>query len=131
MRGIYILILKLNKNIKLEVGRLGGINFTKGLYAYVGSAMNGIENRVKRHFSDNKKIYWHIDYLLKNKSIKIKAVLYKKANKKEECKIAKKLNKAGVLIPNFGSSDCKCKSHLFKIKNLKIISKLKFKEYKK
>ena len=69
-----------------------------------------------KHLKPRKKKFWHIDYLLENKNVKIKDVFYKKAAKKQECTIAKKLSKIGKGIENFGSSDCKCKSHLFKIK---------------
>lgn len=118
MKGVYVLLIKINKNIQQKIGSLGKINFKKGLYAYVGSAQNNLEKRVKRHLSNNKKTFWHIDYLLSNKFAKVSKVFYKKANKSEECRIANKL--AGNPIQNFGSSDCNCKSHLVKIKNLDI-----------
>lgn len=118
MKGIYILLIKLSRNIQIKTGSLGKINFKKGIYAYVGSAQNNLEKRVKRHISTNKKMFWHIDYLLSNKFAKVSKVFYKKANKSEECRIASKLT--GNPIQNFGSSDCNCKSHLVKIKNLDI-----------
>ncbi|MDP3027644.1 MAG: GIY-YIG nuclease family protein [Nanoarchaeota archaeon] len=129
MKGIYLLIIKTNKNLQLRIGSLGRINFGKGLYVYAGSAQNNLEKRVSRHKSKNKKVFWHIDYLLKNKSAKVIKVFYKKANKTEECKIAKKLNESEIPIKEFGCSDCNCKSHLFKIKNIKNILKLGVKSY--
>ena len=118
MKGIYILLIKISKSIQTKIGSLGKINFKKGLYAYVGSAQNNLEKRVKRHLSNNKKTFWHVDYLLNNKFTKVSKVFYKKASKSEECRIANKLT--GNLIQNFGSSDCDCKSHLVKIRNLDI-----------
>ncbi|MFB6215830.1 MAG: DUF123 domain-containing protein, partial [Candidatus Aenigmatarchaeota archaeon] len=44
------------------MGALGKIDFRQGVYVYVGSAMNSVEKRLERHFSDNKKMHWHIDY---------------------------------------------------------------------
>ena len=131
MKGIYILIIDIDKNLATKTGTLGRIEFTKGLYAYVGSAQNNLEKRVLRHLSKHKKIKWHIDYLFNNSHTRILKVFYKKANKTQECKTAKNINNFGSPINGFGSSDCKCKSHLFKIKNLSMIQKLNFDEYKK
>ena len=111
MKGSYILIAGLNKNTKIKIGEMGLIDFDKGYYAYVGSALCGLELRIKRHLRKNKKNYWHIDYLLK-KAV-IKEVFYKKALKKEECKLAKELGKHFSSIKDLGCSDCKCRSHLF------------------
>jgi Uri superfamily endonuclease len=124
MKGIYILIISVTRNIQLKIGSLGKMKFSKGMYAYVGSAQNNLEKRIARHNSKNKKSFWHIDYLLRNKSTKIRNVFYKKSGKLEECSIANKLYKIGVLIPDFGCSDCDCKSHLFKVKNRNSISSL-------
>lgn len=131
MKGIYILVIELRRNSKIKIGALGKMDFKKGIYVYIGSAQNNLEKRISRHLSKNKKIKWHIDYLLNNKFVKIKKIFYKKAGKIEECKTAKRLLKKEKSISKFGSSDCKCGSHLFKIKNVKNISELNFKEYKK
>ena len=128
MRGIYILLIKINEKIQEKIGSLGRIEFDKGIYAYVGSAQNNLEKRIQRHKVKNKKVRWHIDYLLNHKSVKILKVFYKKAGKEEECKIARKLTKTESMILNFGCSDCKCKSHLFRIKDMQNILKLGMKE---
>ena len=122
MKGSYILLAKLDKESSLNVGKLGVMSFNKGYYAYVGSALNGLEQRINRHLRKNKKIFWHIDYLLR-KAI-IKNIFYKKSPRKEECKFAKELEKHFKIIKDFGATDCKCKSHLFysksylKLKNM-------------
>ena len=115
MKGIYVLVIKLNKDTSIKIGALGKIKFKKGIYAYVGSAQNNLEKRVLRHLSKNKKTHWHIDYFLKNKNTEVIEIFYKQAGKQEECSLAKKINKTSRPIPKFGCSDCKCKSHLFKI----------------
>ena len=130
MKGSYLLIIKLDKDSIIRIGKLGEIKFNKGLYVYVGSALNGLEQRIQRHLRDNKKIHWHIDYLLNY--AKITDIFYKENNAREECHIAKKLDKKLPSIPGFGCSDCKCKSHLFygtysEIKN--IIERLNMKSY--
>ena len=111
MKGSYVLLIELKQDKKISVGKLGNIFFYKGYYAYVGSALNGLEQRINRHLRSEKKMHWHIDYLLKN--AEIVDVFYKESSERQECKISKKLDKDFLSIPNFGSSDCKCKSHLF------------------
>ena len=111
MKGCYILLIKLDKDLSIDIGKLGNIDFKKGFYVYVGSAMNNLEPRIERHLIKEKKFHWHIDYLLEK--AKIINVYCKEGNIREECKIAKTLNQHISFIPNFGCSDCLCKSHLF------------------
>ncbi|NHJ25959.1 MAG: GIY-YIG nuclease family protein [Candidatus Lokiarchaeota archaeon] len=121
MKGTYIIVIFLKKDSIIRIGALGEINFREGYYIYVGSAMGTtgattIRNRVKRHVSDslNKKVFWHIDYLLKCKDSSINRLYLIPSPIKFECVIANDLlNCAESFIQNFGSSDCKCKSHLF------------------
>jgi Uri superfamily endonuclease len=121
MKGIYVLIIAIDKNISVDAGVLGNLNFEKGLYAYVGSAQNNLEERVKRHLRTEKKKFWHIDYLLDNSPVKIVQVFFKRAGKPKECKIAKELAKKGFPIRGFGSSDCNCESHLFRIEEYEFL----------
>ena len=110
MKGSYILIINLQKNREIQIGKLGKISFKSGYYAYVGSALNGLEQRVNRHLRKSKKKHWHIDYFLEYADIV--DVFYKENNKKEECKVAKLLSKLSS-VDGFGCSDCNCNSHLF------------------
>lgn len=121
MKGSYCLIINIKKDTEIKIGRkLGIINFKKGCYVYVGSAMNCLESRVKRHLSDNKKKHWHIDYLLLNKNSEIEKVYTKESGEKLECEIAKKIIENEESIADFGCSDCKCHSHLIYFKNSKL-----------
>jgi Uri superfamily endonuclease len=114
MKGIYVLVISIQRDVKLRIGALGSVNFQKGLYAYVGSGQNGLEKRVKRHLrKGEKKLFWHIDYLLDNDAVRVVKVFYKEAEKSEECRLAKKLSERSVPVVNFGCSDCDCVSHLF------------------
>ena len=115
MKGAYLLIIDIKKPAIIKIGSLGKIKFEKGNYVYVGSAMNNLEKRIKRHLknSKDKKKYWHVDYLLSNKNAKIIKVIKKESNKKQECEIARKIVKIGQAVKNFGCSDCNCKTHLF------------------
>ena len=110
MKGSYILLIELENDKEIQIGKLGNIFFEKGFYVYIGSALNGLEQRINRHLRTDKKLHWHIDYLLK--SAKVDSVYYKENKQKEECKIAKSFSKLKS-VNGFGCSDCKCKSHLF------------------
>ena len=130
MNGSYILLIELKENMIIKIGKLRDIRFKKGFYAYIGSALKGLEQRINRHFRSNKKKYWHIDYLLNYG--KIVNVFYNESNIKEECNFVKKFEKNLIFIPNFGCSDCKCKSHLFygsKIQIINIINSLEMFQY--
>ncbi|MHA1488340.1 MAG: GIY-YIG nuclease family protein [Promethearchaeota archaeon] len=121
MKGTYILIIHLFKDINIKIGALGNIFFKKGYYSYVGSAMGNIgsstlENRIKRHLlpSSKKKIHWHIDYLLENEETRVIKLYLIPCHQTLECIIAGELSiVADDIVKNFGCSDCKCDSHLF------------------
>jgi Uri superfamily endonuclease len=111
MNGSYLIVMTLPNDTSVIVGKRGMINFRKGSYVYVGSALNGLEQRINRHLKNNKKTHWHIDFFLHY--AKIINIFYKENNRREECAIARFLEKNFTNIPAFGCSDCYCKSHLF------------------
>jgi Uri superfamily endonuclease len=115
LKGVYVLIIRVEDDASVNVGALGKLTFEKGLYAYVGSAQNDLEQRIKRHLRKEKRLFWHVDYLLNDDTAKIVKVLYKQADKTEECAIARVIGERGEPINGFGCSDCGCKSHLFRI----------------
>jgi Uri superfamily endonuclease len=115
LKGIYVLLVRLSKDCRVRIGALGDLAFECGLYGYVGSAQNGLEQRVKRHLRKEKALFWHIDYLLAHKNAKVENVLFKNVEKAEECNIAALFSKHGEQVNGFGCSDCACKSHLFKL----------------
>jgi len=130
MKGIYCLIITVRKDSKIEIGALGAKYFVKGSYVYVGSAQNNIEKRAARHSSKNKRMRWHIDYLLAHPEVTLEKVLYKNAGKHQECTTARLLSECGEPVKHFGASDCNCNSHLFRLQSLKTISSIGFKELK-
>ena len=115
MKGIYVLIIQVENDAVINVGALGALTFKPGLYAYVGSAQTILKQRIKRHLRKEKRLFWHIDYLLDSDASKVVEVLHKKADKTEECVIAEALSQKGEPIDGFGCSDCHCRSHLFRI----------------
>ena len=111
-RGSYLLVLQLERQKRLEVGRLGKIMFQKGYYIYVGSAMSNLRARIKRHRQKRKKTYWHIDYLTHVTDGFLSIPI--RSSQRQECEIAQSLSVIFNSGPsNFGSSDCKCLTHLF------------------
>lgn len=111
-KGSYIVILRLKKNEKIQVGNLGDIRFKKGYYLYAGSAKTNLSKRIARHQRKHKNLFWHIDYL--RQYADHCASLPVKTSTDLECEIADALNKISQWnIPGFGASDCKCNSHLF------------------
>lgn len=113
MKGCYCLIIRLDETSEIEIGkRLGKIRFEKGYYVYVGSAMNSLESRIRRHLSHDKKLHWHIDYLLR--SAEITMVIFNKSSKKIECGLSQYLASRTEGVKDFGCSDCECESHLYR-----------------
>ena len=106
-----MLLIELREPMAISVGRLGHIAFSKGYYAYVGSALNGIESRVRYHLRKHKSPRWHIDYLLERATIS-RMFMYE-TEERLECVMAQALSKEFPSIAGFGSSDCKCHSHLY------------------
>lgn len=112
-RGSYQLILRLPKATILQVGRLGSFLFPAGMYIYTGSALNGLDARLARHRRQNKTLHWHIDYLLRHAGITHVRIFATPRN--VECALNRKALKqpgAKVIAKGFGSSDCRCVSHL-------------------
>ncbi len=111
MKGSYMLLIQLPEEQTITTGSLKAIYFPRGYYAYVGSAMGGFKSRLNRHLKSNKKPHWHIDYLLEKASIS--EIILCETKDKAECAVAQALSYQFDSIPGFGSSDCKCRSHLF------------------
>ena len=111
LKGIYTLVITLTTSTTISVGKRGNISFPEGYYAYVGSALNGLEARIARHLKEDKLLHWHIDYFLQK--AQVAEVLWSSTDKKEECAIAGYHMQVLQPVPRFGSSDCRCTSHLF------------------
>ncbi|MHA1127268.1 MAG: GIY-YIG nuclease family protein [Candidatus Heimdallarchaeota archaeon] len=139
-KGTYVLIILNTEDNTIPIGSLGDIVFSNNYYIYIGSALGpgGLVSRLGRHFRTDKKIHWHIDYFLMGDSSYIVGAGELESDEKIECEIAQKIQSSYAedeLTPvnNFGSSDCSCKTHLFKLKEkdtmkfFKIIKKLGFK----
>jgi len=116
-KGVYCILLYINKSRQITIGKLGNLVFQRGYYCYVGSAMNNLEKRILRHKrtlespSTNKKLRWHIDYLREYSKL---IIFFKiKTLKQIEDILSKEIKKiSDTSIDKFGASDSKCRSHL-------------------
>ncbi len=122
-KGSYSLLIELKTSQKIRIGALGTKTFQKGYYAYNGSAFGpGGFKRVQRHKQNlekcNKK-HWHIDYFLSNPETRYKGVI--KSNEDIECSLSAINDEKISKVSDFGSSDCKCKSHLLYSTNLGLL----------
>lgn len=109
--GIYALLIYVPYDLSLNIGQLGAVDFKRGYYAYVGSALGGISARVRRHLRGEKRLHWHIDHLLLH--ARAVDVVAARGRGRKECTVAAELAKHLPSIKGFGSSDCNCESHLF------------------
>ncbi len=114
--GVYALLIRLPTRQRITVGALGPHLFPRGLYVYIGSAKVGLRSRIARHRRRTKRIHWHVDYLLEH--ARTVAVATFDWRRDAECRLARRAAASGVtedLVRGFGSSDCRCRTHLFRL----------------
>jgi Uri superfamily endonuclease len=117
LKGTYCLLINLNQNQSLKIGKKGEVQFKKGCYIYVGSALNSLEGRIRRHLRQTKKMHWHVDYLLDSPNAQVTEVFYSDDGFKHECDLAVQIARKSEGITGFGCSDCNCPAHLFYFQN--------------
>ena len=110
-KGGYVLLIMLKERSEIKIGRLGVLRFDSGYYAYIGSALGGLRQRISRHLRKEKKLHWHIDYLLEKASVE--NIIVCQSGNRIECDIASEIGSIYNVIRGFGSSDCQCPGHLF------------------
>ena len=111
--GTYALVVALGAELRLRAGRLGIHSLIPGYYVYTGSALGGLSGRLRYHLKLEKRLHWHIDYLLQEAVLA--QIWYALGQLRLECTwnaIVKGLHGAISCIPGFGASDCQCCSHL-------------------
>ncbi|MDP6822617.1 MAG: GIY-YIG nuclease family protein [Dehalococcoidia bacterium] len=114
--GGYALAFRLDETIRVKPGALGMVELPAGHYLYMGSALSGLAPRLARHLRRRKKRHWHIDAL--TSVSRAEQVWWSASDTRLECEwTASALAdpEASVPIPGFGSSDCRCKSHLVRL----------------
>jgi Uri superfamily endonuclease len=111
--GTYLLLIRLDQATRLDVGRLGRVDLPLGWYVYVGSALGGLGARLRRHAQPVKRRRWHVDVL--RAAGALVAIAVRIGPDRIECATAATVARlAGGTqpVPRFGSSDCRCRSHL-------------------
>ncbi len=114
--GTYALCIHVPDGHGIAVGKLGSIRFARGRYVYVGSALCGLQPRLRRHLSRHgKKMHWHVDFLLQYAFIEF--LCFAETTLKKECDVSRffvERHADFTPVPHFGNSDCSlCPSHLF------------------
>lgn len=114
--GSYVLVLRLLERVQIDIGRLGSYSLMPGYYAYVGSAFGpgGLSARLHHHLRPVRRAHWHIDHL--RKVAQVEQVWYAEQETHREHAWAALLEAMpgfSCAILGFGSSDCRCRSHLF------------------
>jgi sugar fermentation stimulation protein A len=110
--GSYLLLMEITADKEVDVGGLGRREFKRGWYVYVGSAMQGLTARIKRHLRQRKRFHWHVDYLRQAADRVVPLPI--RSSRRDECDLARAAAK--VLTPaaiRFGCSDCSCPTHLY------------------
>lgn len=114
--GCYQLLLHLEHDLELTVGRLGTFPFAAGYYVYTGSARRGLSHRLRRHARRDKPLHWHIDYLTAVADVvDVITIGLDPTRPEQECELHRalaSLDGATEPVRGFGSSDCRCYSHL-------------------
>jgi Uri superfamily endonuclease len=113
--GIYQLLIRLPEPRTILVGALGEHDFAAGWYVYTGSMRRGLSHRLRRHAAAVKPLRWHIDYLTTACGVAATRTWPLDGDPDQECATHRALAaRAGVTLPvaGFGSSDCRCASHL-------------------
>jgi Uri superfamily endonuclease len=116
--GTYALILACHKTGPVRIGKLGTMQLQPGFYVYVGSAFGtgGLQARLRHHLHIAPQPHWHIDYL--RAVCNLVEVWYTTDAARLEHRWAKTmagLKGSAVPMPGFGSSDCDCMAHLFRL----------------
>lgn len=115
-KGTYLVTAVLGRTRLIEVGRRGKVRFIPGSYVYVGSALGpgGIDARLRRHVRGATTRHWHFDYF--RPAVRVLGAHIRTDGTLVECRWADwLLDEAFDPVEGFGCTDCRCRSHLFRI----------------
>jgi len=114
--GTYALILRCSTEESVQIGKLARLQLRRGFYVYVGSAFGpgGVRARVAHHKRLSSRPHWHIDFLRPHTQLEDVWYSHESISREHEwAQILGALPGAFVPLAAFGSSDCKCRAHLF------------------
>jgi Uri superfamily endonuclease len=113
--GTYVLLLRCSSTRAVRVGGLGTLRLRPGWCVYVGSAYGpvGLRARIGHHRHRAQQPHWHTDYL--RRYTRLECVWYACGVRQEHVWAAKiaAMPGAAMVLPGFGSSDCRCATHLY------------------
>ncbi|UCH96781.1 MAG: DNA/RNA nuclease SfsA, partial [Candidatus Aminicenantes bacterium] len=112
-KGSYLLIFYNEQPFKKTIGPVGEREFKKGYYVYVGSAMQSLEKRIKRHLRKRKKIHWHLDHISPGYMKMKKVYPIRRPDRIEEALARGLLAICDSYVMDFGASDSGLPSHFF------------------
>lgn len=119
--GCYVLVLYLPEPTAVVFDRKGtSFDFETGWYVYVGSALGGLQTRLKRHHRtrrDAKKMHWNVDYFREYAELHEVWYSFSEDSEPEHSWAHQFHSMAACSVPvaKFGASDCKsgCIAHFF------------------
>jgi Uri superfamily endonuclease len=121
LKGDYLLLVELPTAVSISLAGRGAVILAPGTYVYIGSARGsgGLAGRLGRHLRPDKRRHWHIDYLLEEgRVVGIVPMPVEDGGERMECRIARAMAEVwgkGNAVVGFGSSDCGCGSHLYRV----------------
>lgn len=115
--GSYALILRAFVDRVVRIGRIGHLSVAPGFYVYVGSAFGpgGVRARVAHHMGIAQKRHWHIDYLRRWALPEEAWYTHDPCPREHDwANLFRQSAGASEPLHGFGTSDCQCRSHLFR-----------------
>ena len=113
--GTYALVLGATSRRSIQIGRLGKLELRPGFYVYVGSAFGpgGVRARLRHHLKRATRPHWHIDYLRPaTRLVEIWHCHDEAIREHAWAEAIRAMRSASNPLPGFGSSDCRCPTHL-------------------
>ncbi len=104
-----MLLLRVPTDLNLKT-RAKKFRIKRGYYIYVGSALSNLRARLQRHERRQKRLFWHIDFLLEKSELILAVALLE--SRRLEDRVASLCN--GEPVTGFGASDSPLSTHLFR-----------------
>ncbi|UCD77522.1 MAG: GIY-YIG nuclease family protein [Desulfobacterales bacterium] len=113
--GTYALVFCASMEKAVNIGKLGTLFLKPGFYVYIGSAFGpgGLRARINHHLNNFTRPHWHMDYL--KGCLNLTEIWYTHDRVHREHQWAETLEQtrgASAALPGFGSSGCRCHTHL-------------------
>jgi Uri superfamily endonuclease len=123
-KGSYCVVFEVDSFSFVTKGRKN-FSLKGGTYVYVGSAFGagGLRKRILRHLKRKKSKHWHFDFVTTHSSFKPLEV-WLLEGQKVECELASLVGGVAEPVNGFGSTDCSCPSHLFRVEDISLLRRV-------